>query len=620
MADLLTDHDVYLFNEGTHHRMYEHLGCHLVGEGAHFAVWAPNARRVSVIGDFNGWKPGADELDPSQSGIWRGHLATPHRGNPYKYLIETSGGGIVEKADPYAVHGEVPPKTASVVWDLDYEWGDADWMAERAKRSSHDAPISIYELHIGSWRHKSRTESYSYGELAPLLVDYLTDLGFTHVELMPVTEHPYYPSWGYQTTGYFASTSRFGTPQDLMYLIDSLHQAGIGVLLDWVPSHFATDPHGLIRFDGTSLYEHDDPRRGWHPDWNSAIFDYGRNEVRSFLLSSAMFWADRYHVDGLRVDAVASMIYLDYSRREGEWIPNVHGGNENLEAISLLRHLNTELYGRVPGITTIAEESTAWPGVSKPVDTGGLGFGFKWDMGWMHDTLGYFARDPVHRSYHQNELTFRGLYQYDENFVLSLSHDEVVHGKGSLVNKMPGDEWQQYANLRALLGYMYGLPGKKLLFMGGEFGQRSEWSVDRELDWYVLDYDSHGGVQAWVRDLNRVYRDHPALWAADYDATGFEWVDASDMAASVLSFVRRSGDEAVLVVGNFTPTVRNGYRVGVPFDDEWEVILNSDATEYWGSGAGSSGAVKAHDHPMHGRRHSLLLDLPPLGVVYLRHR
>jgi 1,4-alpha-glucan branching enzyme len=618
MRQFLTDQDVFLFNEGTHHRMYHHLGAHPVGDGAHFAVWAPNARRVEVIGDFNDWRQGVDGLYPSESGIWRGHIAGAAQGHTYKYRIETNVGGIREKADPYAFHGEVPPKTASVVWDLAYSWNDDSWMTGRAQRNAHEAPMSVYELHIGSWRKKSRSESYSYRELAPLLVEYMTEMGFTHLEMLPVTEHPFYPSWGYQATGYFAPTSRFGTPQDFMYLVDSLHQADIGVILDWVPSHFATDPHALERFDGTHLYEHADPRLGWHPDWNSAIFNYGRNEVRSFLLSSALFWLDRYHIDGLRVDAVASMLYLDYSRKEGEWIPNVHGGNENLEAIALLRDMNKDAYGSHPGIITVAEESTAWPGVSKPVDAGGLGFGFKWDMGWMHDTLAYFQRDPVYRAHHQNDLTFRGLYQYDENFVMSLSHDEVVHGKGSLVNKMPGNEWQQFANLRALYGYMYSLPGKKLLFMGGELGQRSEWSVDGGLDWWVTEYPNHAGMQAYVAALNALYRAEPALWAQDYDPSGMQWVDANDAAASVISFTRHGNGGEILFVGNFTPLAREGYRVGVDGAGAWDVVLNSDDVPYWGTGVGETGRVVPDPEPSHGRSHSLALDLPPLGVLFLR--
>ena len=491
-------------------------------------------------------------------------------------------------------------------------------MADRVGKQDHDAPLAIYELHLGSWRKATGEESLSYREIAQPLVEHVHDIGYTHVQFMPVTEHPFYPSWGYQVTGYFSPSARFGTPQDLMYLIDHLHQAGIGVILDWVPSHFATDGHGLGQFDGTALYEHDDPRQGFHPDWGSYVFNYGRNEVRSFLLSSANFWLDRYHGDGLRVDGVASMLYLDYSRDEGQWVPNIYGTNENLEAASFLRHMNAAAYGEHRGITTIAEESTAWPGVSRPVDVGGLGFGYKWDMGWMHDSLEYFRKEPVHRRYHQNDLTFRMLYAYDENFILTLSHDEVVHGKGSLLNKMPGDEWQQFANLRALYGYQYGLPGKKCLFMGGEFGQRSEWAVDHDLEWYVLDHPNHLGVYRWVQDLNATYAARPALWRMDYDPLGFEWIDADDADASVLSFLRNGGEGALMaLVLNLTPVARGGYRIGVPHGGPWQVVLNSDDPRYWGSGAGTTGTVWADAAPMHGRDHSLLLDLPPLGALYL---
>jgi 1,4-alpha-glucan branching enzyme len=618
MRHILGEIDTYLFNEGTHLRAYNHLGAQMVEGGVHFGVWAPNARGVSVVGDFNGWNRSAHTMFPTQSGIWKAWVPEATLGNTYKYSIESESGWVIDKADPFAFLAEVPPKTASVVWNLGYDWGDAGWMERRSGKQAHDAPLAIYELHLGSWRKAKGDESLSYREIAAPLAKYVRKLGYTHVQFMPVTEHPYYPSWGYQTTGFFSPTSRFGTPQDLMYLIDQLHQAGIGVILDWVPSHFATDGHGLGQFDGSSLYEHDDPRQGFHPDWGSYVFNYGRNEVRSFLLSSANFWLDRYHGDGLRVDGVASMLYLDYSREEGEWVPNVYGGNENLEAVSFLRHMNAAVYGENPGITTIAEESTAWPGVSRPVDVGGLGFGYKWDMGWMHDSLEYFRKDPVYRSHHQNDLTFRMLYAYDENFILTLSHDEVVHGKSSLVNKMPGDEWQQFANLRALYGYQYGLPGKKCLFMGGEFGQRSEWAVDHALDWYVLDHPNHKGMRRWVKDLNGVYAAHPALWRLDYDPAGFEWIDADDAAASVLSLLRRGGDGTfVAVVLNLTPTPRNGYRIGVPQGGAWQVLLNSDDTRYWGSGAGTTGTVWADSAPMHGRDDSLLLDLPPLGALYL---
>ena len=615
---LLSDLDVHLFNDGTQSHLYEHLGAQMLESGVHFAVWAPNADAVSVVGDFNGWDPAVHQMFPTGAGIWKVHVEEAHLGNTYKYAIRTRGGAIVERADPVAFLAEVPPKTASVVWNLDYEWNDGRWIAERGLHQAHDGPISIYELHIGSWRKKPNGDSLSYREMATPLAEYLNDLGYTHVELMPVNEHPYYPSWGYQVTGYFAPTSRFGTPQDLMHLIDHLHQEGIGVILDWVPSHFATDEHGLGTFDGTALYEHEDPQQGFHPDWGSFVFNYGRNEVRSFLISSANFWFDRYHVDGLRVDGVASMLYLDYSRDDGEWIPNIHGGNEDLEAIAFLKQMNTVVHGEHPGITTIAEESTAWPGVSRPVDAGGLGFGYKWDMGWMHDSLQYFAHEPIHRSYHQSELTFRMLYAYDENFVLAFSHDEVVHGKGSMVGKMPGDEWQQFANLRALYGYQYALPGKKSLFMGSEFGQRSEWSVDGELDWHVLEYPSHRGMQRWITDLNAVYRNEPALFGQDYDPEGFEWIDASDAAASVLSLLRfAEGSRPIAVVMNLTPIVRQGYRIGVPRGGVWATLLNSDDERYWGSGSGTTGTVVAEAEPMHGRDQSLILDLPPLGVVYL---
>ena len=616
--ELLGDFDVHLFNEGTQTHLYDHLGAQMLPSGgAHFAVWAPNARSVSVIGEFNAWDASANEMFPTGSGIWKTQVAGARLGDTYKYAITTRSGDVIEKADPVGFLSEVPPKTASVVWNLAYEWGDGDWMATRDGKQAHDAPMAIYELHMGSWRKSENGDSYSYRELAAPLADYLSGTGYTHVEFMPLTEYPYYPSWGYQVTGYFAPTSRFGTPQDLMFLVDYLHQAGIGVILDWVPSHFATDAHGLSRFDGTALYEHEDTRKGFHPDWKSFIFNYGRNEVRSFLVSSANFWLDRYHVDGLRVDGVASMLYLDYSREEGEWEPNIYGGNENLEAISLLQQVNTVAYGEHPGITTIAEESTAFAGVSKPVDAGGLGFGFKWDMGWMHDTLGYFEHEPVHRAFHQGDLTFRMLYAYDENFILTLSHDEVVHGKGSLINKMPGDEWQQFANLRALYGYQYALPGKKCLFMGGEFAQRSEWSVDRQLDWFVLDYENHAGMHRWVTDLNALYAGEPSLSVRDYDATGFEWIDASDTAASVMSFVRKGGPRPVLVVLNLTPIVRPAYRIGVPVGGRWETLLNSDDAQYWGSGAGTSGIVAAAEAAIHGRSESLVLDLPPLGVLFL---
>ena len=616
--ELLGDLDVHLFNEGTQTHIYDHLGAQLLPEGgAHFAVWAPNARSVAVIGDFNGWNVDVHPMFPTESGIWKAHIVEANPGNTYKYAITTASGDRIDKADPIAFLAEVPPKTASVVWGLDYEWTDDEWMASRGGKQAHDAPMAIYELHTGSWRKAANGDSLSYRELAGPLADYMTEMGYTHVEFMPLSEHPYYPSWGYQVTGYFAPTSRFGTPQDLMYLIDHLHQAGIGVILDWVPSHFATDGHGLSQFDGTALYEHEDPRKGFHPDWGSFIFNYGRNEVRSFLVSSANFWLDRYHVDGLRVDGVASILYLDYSRDDGEWEPNIYGGNENLEAVSLLKQVNSVAYGENPGVTMIAEESTAFAGVSRPVDLGGLGFGYKWDMGWMHDSLEYFAHEPVHRSFHQNDLTFRMLYAYDENFILTLSHDEVVHGKGSLVNKMPGDEWQQFANLRALYGYQYSLPGKKCLFMGGEFGQRSEWAVDQQLEWFVLDHENHAGMQQWVADLNALYRGEESLFVEDYDPAGFEWIDAGDAGSSVFSLLRKGGERPVLVVLNLTPITRPRYHIGVPTGGRWETLLNSDDERYWGSGSGTNGTIEAVDDPMHGQSHALSLDLPPLGVLFL---
>ncbi|MCS7172555.1 MAG: 1,4-alpha-glucan branching protein GlgB [Armatimonadetes bacterium] len=617
---LLTEEDVYLFREGTHLRAYTKLGAHPVEGGTYFAVWAPNAVRVCVMGDFNGWDPGRHPLSPrGGSGIWEGFVAGVGPGALYKYRIVSRYGPVLDKADPFAFQAESPPGTASVVWDLTYEWTDAEWMTRRAQHNARESPIAIYEVHLGSWRRREDGGFLSYRELAPLLAAYVQEMGFTHVEFLPVMEHPYYGSWGYQITGYFAPTSRYGTPQDFMYLVDTLHRHGIGVILDWVPSHFATDPHGLAFFDGTHLYEHADPRRGLHPDWGSAIFNYGRHEVRSFLLSSALFWLDCYHADGLRVDAVASMLYLDYSRPEGQWIPNEYGGRENLEAIAFLRRMNEAVYQNYPDVQTIAEESTAWPLVSRPTSLGGLGFGFKWDMGWMHDTLQYMGRDPIYRRYHHEELTFRMLYAFAENFVLPLSHDEVVHGKRSLLEKMPGDDWQKFANLRLLLGYMYGQPGKKLLFMGSEFGQRREWNHETQLDWHLLADPRHRGVQRWVVDLNRAYRAEPALHQLDCEPEGFEWVEPHDRDRSVLVFLRkgRQGD-LVLVACNFTPVPRPHYRVGVPRPGYWREILNSDAEIYGGSGWGNLGGVRAEAEPAHGRPYSLDLTLPPLGVVFLR--
>jgi 1,4-alpha-glucan branching enzyme len=624
-VSLLSEDDVYLFNEGTHSHLAEVLGAHLIaGEprGTLFAVWAPNATRVCVKGDFNGWDDKANPLRPrGNSGIWEGFVPGVGGGARYKFHIVSRHDGFrVDKADPFALHSEVPPKTASIVWDLDYAWGDADWMAGRAEHNALRAPISIYEMHLGSWmRVPGEGGPLTYRDLAARLVEHMTRTSFTHVEFLPVMEHPFYGSWGYQTTGYFAPTARYGTPQELMFLIDSLHQAGVGVILDWVPSHFPDDEHGLAFFDGTHLFEHADPRKGFHPDWNSFIFNYGRNEVRSFLLSSAMHWLGAYHADGLRVDGVASMLYLDYSRKPGEWIPNVHGGRENLEAVGFLRELNTAVYRDQPGTQTMAEESTSWPMVSRPVSDGGLGFGFKWDLGWMHDTLNYFSRDPVHRKFHQNDLTFRQFYAASENFVLPLSHDEVVYGKGSLYGRMPGDEWQKLAGLRLLLGYQYAQNGKKLLFMGGEFGQEREWNHDESLDWHLLSDPGHAGIQAWIRDVNALYRREPAMHELDCEPGGFEWIDADDRQNSVLSFLRRgtSPSALVLVVANFTPVPRQGYRVGVPTAGLWREVLNSDAEAYGGSGWGNLGGVPSDEISAHGRPHSLELALPPLGCVFL---
>jgi 1,4-alpha-glucan branching enzyme len=625
---LLTDNDLYLFNEGSHYRLYDKMGAHPATHngqaGAIFSVWAPNARSVTVVGSFNGWDPKTHPLTPrGSSGIWEGFIPGAERGSLYKFHIESHQKGYrAEKADPLGLWHEMPPRTASVVWDLDYQWADQDWMSRRAGRNSLRAPQAIYEVHLGSWMRvpEENNRSLSYREIAPRLADYVVQMGFTHVELLPIMEHPFYGSWGYQTTGYFAPTSRYGTPQDFMYLVDHLHQRGIGVILDWVPSHFPSDGHGLAFFDGTHLYEHADSRQGFHPDWKTYIFNYGRPEVRSFLMSSAMFWLDKYHADGLRVDAVASMLYLDYSRKQGEWIPNKYGGRENLEAIDFIRRFNEEAYKEHPEIQTTAEESTSWPMVSKPIYLGGLGFGLKWDMGWMHDTLKYFQNDPIHRKYHHNLLTFRMLYSWHENFVLPLSHDEVVHGKGSLIGKMPGDEWQKFANLRLLFAYMYAQPGKKLLFMGDEFGQVREWGHDSSLEWHVTQYPNHRGVQAWMEQLNRLYRDQPAMHIFDNDPAGFEWVDVNDNISSTISLLRKGEkpEDTVLGVFNFTPVPRGEYRVGVPHGGYWRELLNSDAREYGGSGIGNMGGVQAEEIPTHGRPFSLKLTLPPLAAVFLK--
>jgi 1,4-alpha-glucan branching enzyme len=627
-VSFLTQQDRYLFNEGTHLRLYDKLGAHLLERdgvpGTHFAVWAPDAEQVYVMGDFNGWNKSSHPLRPCESsGIWVGFVPGVTEGAPYKYhVVSRYHGYRVDKADPFAFRAEVPPNTASIVCRLDYEWNDQEWMAQRHRHNSLNAPLAIYEVHLGSWRRvpEQGDRPLSYREFADQLVDYVKGMGFTHVELMPVMEHPFYGSWGYQVTGYFAPTSRYGRPQDFMHLVDTLHQNGIGVILDWVPAHFPTDAHGLGYFDGTYLYEHADPRLGWHPDWKSSIFNYGRTEVRSFLLSNALFWLDKYHIDGLRVDAVASMLYLDYSRREDEWVPNYYGGRENLEAIAFLRRMNEEVYRNYPDVQTFAEESTAWPMTSRPVYLGGLGFGFKWDMGWMHDTLSYFSREAVHRKFHHNELTFRSMYAFTENFVLPLSHDEVVHGKRSLLDKMPGDEWQKFANLRALFGYMYAQPGKKLLFMGGEWGQGREWDHENSLDWHLLGVPWHAGVHRWVRHLNWFYRTEPAMHELDLSPAGFEWIDASDSDQSVFTFLRRgkTTPTVILVACNFTPVPRFHYRVGVPHGGYWREVLNGDAREYAGSGQGNLGGLLAEPVECHGRPFSLDLTLPPLAVVFFR--
>jgi 1,4-alpha-glucan branching enzyme len=619
----LTGHDLYLFREGTHTRLYEKLGAHVLGDGTQFAVWAPNAAEVAVIGDFNHWDPAAHPMRGSEAGVWSVKVPEAKQGSLYKFHVVSKDGNYrADKFDPYAFRSEMPPRTGSVVWKLDYEWGDGEWMKNRAKANALDAPWSVYELHLGSWRRdpSDPRRILSAREIAPVLADYVKRMGFTHVELMPIMEHPFYGSWGYQCTGYFAPSERYGTPQDMMLLIDVLHQAGIGVILDWVPSHFPWDQHGLGFFDGTHLYEHSDPRQGHHPDWASAIFNYGRNEVRAFLSSSAHFWLDRYHADALRVDAVASMLYLDYGRKHGEWIPNRHGGRENLDAIEFLRFLNEGVYRDFPDVQTIAEESTAWPQVSRPTYVGGLGFGMKWNMGWMHDTLGYFKRNPVYRKHHHDELTFSLWYAFHENFVLPLSHDEVVHGKSSIIGRMPGDAWQQFANLRLLYGYMWTHPGKKLLFMGDEFGQRREWTHEDSLEWHVLQADNrHAGVQRWVSDLNRLYRGEKSLHEKDFSVDGFRWVQRGDWEQSALSFLRMSsGSAPVLVVFNFTPVPRYNYRVGVPQGGRWREILNSDADLYGGSGMGNQGGADAQPMPYEDLHHSLTLTLPPLAVLVFK--
>jgi 1,4-alpha-glucan branching enzyme len=625
---IITDFDLHLFGEGTNYKIYEKMGAHKATvngkEGTHFAVWAPNAKAVSVIGDFNKWDSSANKMSMmSGSGVWTLFIPGLLEGTLYKYHISSDAIGGAEKVDPFGFFNEVRPKTASIVYDLDkYKWNDEKWVKERKKRNGLDAPISIYEVHLGSWMLVPEEENrwLTYRELADKLVAYLENTGFTHVEFLPVAEHPLDMSWGYQITGYFAATSRFGTPEDFMFLVDKLHQAGIGVILDWVPAHFPKDGHGLGLFDGSHLYEHADPRQGMHHEWGTYVFNFGRHEVRNFLISNALFWFDKYHIDGLRVDAVASMLYLNYARKDGEWVANDFGGRENLEAISLLRTLNEVVYSKYDHALMIAEESTAWPQVARPTYLGGLGFGLKWDMGWMNDTLKYMALDPIYRRYHHNNLTFRGLYQFSENFVMPLSHDEVVHGKCSLLNKMPGDHWQKFANLRLLLGYQWTLPGKKLLFMGGEFGQWIEWNDAQSLDWHLLEYPLHAGMQRWVSDLNRVYKENPALFELDCDPRGFSWIDCQDHDQCILAYSRQgqAPGETVVVACNFTPVPRYNYRIGVQSHAFYREILNSDASDYGGSGLGNFGGLHSDEWQHHGHPYSISITLPPLSMVVLK--
>ncbi|MDO1445610.1 1,4-alpha-glucan branching protein GlgB [Rhodocytophaga aerolata] len=625
-----TEFDIYLFREGKHYHLYNKLGSHIMEYegtmGTYFAVWAPNAEKVSVIGDFNGWNRGSHPMYPryDSSGIWEAFVPGVGQGAIYKYFILSREHGFsVEKGDPYAMHWETPPQTASIVWDMTYKWTDKHWMERRLKLKGQPQPYSVYEMHLGSWKRvpEDNNRSMSYRELADVLPAYIKDLGFTHIEFMPVMEHPFYGSWGYQITGYFAPSSRFGTPQDFMYLINALHEEGIGVILDWVPSHFPSDEHGLAYFDGTHLYEHADMRKGYHPDWKSYIFNYGRNEVRSFLISNALYWLDVYHADGLRVDAVASMLYLDYSRKEGEWIPNEFGGRENLEAISFLKEFNVSVYSNFPDVQTIAEESTAWPMVSRPTYIGGLGFGMKWMMGWMHDTLDYFSKESVYRKYHQNQITFSIYYAFTENFMLPLSHDEVVYGKKPIVYKMPGDHWQQFANLRVLYAYMFAHPGTKLLFMGGEFGQTSEWNHERSLDWHLLDYKPHQGIMALLRTLNTLYKEEAALYEYSFEESGFEWIDINDSENSVISWMRKgkSDKDTIIAIANFTPVPRENYRIGVPKKGTYTLLLNTDDEVYGGSGIGNSSTLESVALPIHGKDNAIAVTLPPLAVLYFKY-
>lgn len=623
---LFTDFDVDLFKTGTHFHLYNKLGSHLVKhrgtEGAYFAVWAPNARHVSVIGNFNGWNRESHGLNVrwDSSGIWEGFIPRLQQGDYYKYAIELNTGEWIEKGDPYAFHWETPPATGTVVWGLDFQWTDDEWISRRKEQHALSGAVSIYEVHLGSWRKTGGNHFLTYREMATELPAYCKQMGFSHVELMPVMEHPFFGSWGYQITGYFAPSSRFGTPQDFMFLVNELHKADIGVILDWVPSHFPGDEHGLYRFDGTHLYEHPDPNKGFHPDWRSYIFNYGRNEIRSFLISNALYWLDKYHIDGLRVDAVASMLYLDYSRNPGEWEPNVHGGRENLDAIHFIQEFNNAVHTFHPDTITIAEESTAYPGVTHPATSGGLGFDMKWMMGWMHDTLSFFQKDPVYRSHHQGQIAFSIVYAFSEKFMLPLSHDEVVYGKGSLINKMPGDDWQQFANLRLLFSYMFGHPGAKTIFMGGEFGQRHEWQHDYSLDWHETLSPAHHGIQRILQDLNRLYKEQPALYEHNFSGEGFDWIDLNDATNSVISWIRSGNDpeDDLMFVANFTPMCRENYRVGAPRMGYYQQLFNSDDARYWGSNCSNEADLETAPIPRHRRSHSLSLILPPLGLIVLK--
>lgn len=626
---LFTEYDIDLFKSGKHYRLYEKFGSHITTvdgvQGTYFAVWAPSAKMVSVVGDFNYWLEGDHKLSVrwDGSGIWEGFIPEVGKGNIYKYKIHSHHNDIkTEKADPYARRCEHPPNTASIVWDDNYKWKDSKWMKKRKHHNALDAPFSVYEVHLGSWKKQIEENRFlSYSELSDELVTYVKEMNFTHVELMPVMEYPYDPSWGYQLTGYFAPTSRFGYPEEFKLLVDKLHQNDIGIILDWVPSHFPADAHGLGFFDGSALYEHPDKRRGYHPDWKSLIFNYGRNEVKSFLISNAIFWLDQYHADGLRVDAVASMLFLDYSREEGEWEPNMYGGRENLEAISFMREMNEAVYGAFPDVQTIAEESTSFPMVSKPTFLGGLGFGMKWMMGWMHDTLQYFAKEPIYRKHHQNDLTFSMTYAFTENFMLPLSHDEVVYGKHSILGRMPGDEWQRFANLRLLYSYMFTHPGTNLLFQGAEFGQSEEWNFQQSLDWHLLQYSPHKGVQKLIKDLNTLYKNEPALYQKQFSGEGFEWIDYNDAENSVLVYIRKGNDEIndLVIACNMTPVPRENYKMGVPRKGKLKEIFNSDLKEYFGSGEYKNKVQSTKANPWQFRDNSVEINIPPLGVIVLKY-